>query len=259
MQKKITGTVISNEKIAKDTMEMVLHVPDFEEALFVPGSFAHIKIPEANELLLRRPISIHYYDFAKKELHFAYLVVGKGTKLLSQAMPGQQLDLLAPLGNGFCLNPEQKKVWLVGGGIGIAPLLSLKNVYEDREFTAFLGYKSREYLYKQEAFAEFCREVHLCTDDGSAGEKGFVTQLVAEQMKGQVPDVILACGPMPMLYALKEAVAGQPVKVLASLEEHMGCGVGGCAVCTCKIGKEDEYDYKKVCLDGPVFDLKEVL
>ena len=137
IKKHFTEKVLANELIAQNTYLMRLTCTEDFLRIYRPGQFAHIEIPHAKDLLLRRPISINYVDFEKKEVHLAYNAVGKGTRLLSLVRAGDMLDVLMPLGNGFQLAGDMKRVWLVGGGIGIAPLKSLYCKYPDREYTAF--------------------------------------------------------------------------------------------------------------------------
>ncbi len=252
IKKHFTEQVLANDLIAQNTYLMKLTCTEDFLRLYRPGQFAHIEIPNAKELLLRRPISINYVDFGKKEVHLAYNTVGKGTKLLSLVRAGDTLDVLMPLGNGFQLADNMKKVWLVGGGIGIAPLKSLYCKYPDREYTAFLGYRNREYVYEAHDFELFAK-THITTDDGSYCTRGFCTDVLrAELEESGPPDVILACGPHVFFKSLARAAGDIPTFV--SLEQHMGCGTGGCATCVCKVGGQ----YKKVCLQGPVFDIREV-
>lgn len=149
------------------------------------------------------------------------------------------------------LKDDMKKVWLIGGGIGIAPLKSLSCKYPDREYTAFLGYRSKECVYQIQDFESFAT-THVATDDGTFGVAGFCTNLLADELSKDKPDVILACGPLVFFRTLARVIGDVPAFV--SMEQHMGCGTGGCATCVCKIGGE----YKKVCTQGPVFDIREV-
>lgn len=244
-------TVLSNRPLAEGIYSMELEVPQKIAEAFQPGQFAHVKIPGAGELLLRRPISIHYMENGTMAL--AYHVVGKGTKLLSRVKRGEILDVLAPLGNGFSV-AGKKKIWLIGGGIGIAPLLSLRSLAPETEFCAFLGYRNKGCVYRVKEFEGFNRRVFVATDDGSYGEHCLVTDMLRRELERERPDTILACGPTPMFRSLKKIQQETGVQIQASLEQRMGCGTGGCAVCVCKVAG----NYKKTCLEGPVFPLEEV-
>ncbi len=251
IKKHFTEKVLSNDLIARNTFLLKLTCQDEMLKYYRPGQFAHIEIPHAKELLLRRPISINFVDYEKKEVHLAYNAIGKGTKLLSLVRAGDTLDVLMPMGNGFMLKDDMKKVWLIGGGIGIAPLKSLVCKYPDREYSSFLGYRSKDCVYQVQDFEAFSA-AHVATDDGTFGVGGFCTNLLAEQLEENRPDVILACGPLMFFKSLAKVIGDVPAFV--SMEQHMGCGTGGCATCVCKIGGE----YKKVCTQGPVFDIREV-
>ncbi len=251
IEKHFSVAVKRNVPIAANTYLMVMDCPDGILKLFRPGQFMHIDIPGSGELLLRRPISINRVDAQKKEIAVAYSVMGKGTARLTEAGAGDVLDILAPLGNGFMVKPEMKKIWLVGGGIGCAPLLSLPDKFPDREYKAFLGFRSADCVYQQAEFEAFA-ETHISTDDGSCGFHGFCTQLLQSELEKDTPDVILSCGPAPFFKALSKVVGNVPTQV--SLEQRMGCGTGGCATCSCSVNGE----YKRICVQGPVFGIKEV-
>lgn len=251
IKKDYVEQIISNEQIAANIWLLKLSCDDYVLKLFRPGQFAHIKVPHMDESLLRRPLSITGVDAEKNEVHIAYNPVGKGTRKLTELKSGEMLDVLMPLGNGYKIKPNMKKIWLIGGGVGIAPLKSVFSKFTDREYTAFLGYRSKEYVYFEEEFKKNAR-TYISTDDGTYGEKGFCTDLMKEVLLNETPDVILSCGPLPFFKALKRVSGSAHVQV--SMEQHMGCGTGGCATCTCKIGGE----YKRVCVEGPVFDMGEV-
>lgn len=253
LKKHSCAVVAENNPIAKGIFSMALTVEEGTLDYYRPGQFLHIKIP-GDDLLLRRPISINDYDCANNRIRIAYLVMGEGTKRLSGVRAGEELDILFPLGNGFKLEDSQKKVLLIGGGIGIAPLLSVMTYYPDREYTALLGYRCKDLVYELEEFQERAKKVLVTTDDGTFGQKGFSTDLLEEQMKTELPDVILACGPHCFFQSLKKITSRYTVPTYASLEQRMGCGTGGCSVCVCKIAGEN----RRICMEGPVFDLAEV-
>ncbi|MGI6129753.1 MAG: hypothetical protein ACOYEO_06645, partial [bacterium] len=175
--------------------------------------------------------------------------------------PGEQIEVLGPLGRGFCLK-EGKRIGLVGGGMGIAPLLAVAEqaVQEGREVVAFLGARTGDYLLAQEKF-ERLGQVFVVTDDGSVGEKALVSKPLEEYLENQQLDLLLACGPTPMLKALTGIVEAQGIPTQLSLEQRMGCGVGACLGCAfpVKADTPEGYTYKRVCHDGPVFWAHEVL
>ncbi len=252
-EKHSIARVIENVKIAKDIYQMKLTVSADSFKFLRPGQFLHAKVPGAGDLLLRRPISVNDYSEKEGWVQIAYLVIGGGTRQFSLLREGDTLDILFPLGNSFKLGEDQKKVMLVGGGIGVAPLLTVMRYYPDREYTALLGYRSREYMYQADAFGESA-QVFVTTDNGTYGHQGFATDLVAGRIAENRPDVILACGPTCFFRSLKKEIEGAGIPAYASLEQRMGCGTGGCSVCVCSIGGEN----RRICVEGPVFDLAEV-
>jgi dihydroorotate dehydrogenase electron transfer subunit len=212
-----------------------------------PGQFVHIKCGE--ERLLRRPISICRAD--GDILEFIFEVKGEGTRWLSERNPGDMLDILGPLGNGFTL-PESGNIIAVGGGIGVPPLLFAAKSAENR-VTALLGFRDAEKVMLTQAFKEVCHDVGVITDD-----KGYVTDLLKAALDGGVYETVIACGPHVMLKSVAEICKRHDIPCQVSLEERMGCGVGACLVCACAT-RIDGKDYmSRVCKDGPVFNAGEV-
>jgi dihydroorotate dehydrogenase electron transfer subunit len=251
MKKHFRETVLENKRIALNTWQITLTCDDAAQRLFRPGQFIHIAIPGANEMLLRRPVSINWMDFDRKRVSVVYSPVGRGTRLLTHVPPQTELDVLMPMGNGFMITPEMKKIWLVGGGIGVAPMRSLFAKFPDREYHAFLGFRNVDFVYQEKEFQQYAHTM-VATDDGSYGHAGFCTECLAAELGADRPDVVLSCGPAPFFRALARVVGDVPTQV--SMEQHMGCGTGGCSTCVCGIGGE----YKRVCMQGPVFELREV-
>ena len=258
MLKNITATVQHNEKIAEGIVRIVLHCPDADIAHFVPGQFAHLRVPGHDELLLGRPISVNDADEIAQTVTLICQICGKGTKALSQMQSGTELGAILPIGRGFNLQSAEKTVFLVGGGVGIAPLPTVIKRWPDKSYEAFLGYKSRTVAYGIDDFSA-CEALHIASEDGSIGEKGYVTSLLKKRIAERQPDVVLACGPVPMLCALKKLMEPLDIKCQASLEQRMCCGFGACAACVCAVKTQNGADYKKVCVEGPVFDLDEVM
>ena len=229
------------------------------------GQFVHIKCGE--ERLLRRPISICSWD--KTTLRVVFEVRGEGTEWLSRRKAGDELDVLGPLGHGF--DPTVKKILVVGGGIGVPPMLGVARAAAaaGAEVHAALGFRDQGHRMLTDEFAECCRSMSVISDDGSTGRKGFVTELVEEFLQNTpcvsadcascsgrpVPPVVMACGPKGMLKAVAKVCAAHGVECQVSLEERMGCGVGACLVCACDMADGSR---KHVCKDGPVFNAKEV-
>ena len=169
---------------------------------------------------------------------------------------GKELDILTGLGNGFSTENEAQHPLLVGGGVGVFPLISVVRAYGDsKEISAYIGYRNKDAVCGVDEFAKAGKFVAV-TDDGSYGEKMNSVQAFAKDLKaGNRPDVVLACGPLPMLRALKTLVEEENLPCYVSLEERMGCGIGACLVCVCTLTNGAR---ARVCKDGPVFNAKEV-
>ena len=248
-----TLTVISNTKTAPDITEICFALNRRIKAL--PGQFVHF---EAGGALLRRPISIAGCDRENLALRVIIQNAGRGSAALSSLCPNEKIQALLPLGTPFPMAAILDalsgggSVWLGSGGIGIAPMLFCADVIKKAGFTArsFAGFRDREHIFGTEELG-ICGPVSV-----SAG--GFVTDDLALALGTEKPDMLLACGPTPMLAALQKICAEHGITAYASLEEHMGCGIGACLVCSCKINKPDGFSYKRVCSDGPVFKLSEV-
>ncbi len=218
------------------------------------GQFVHIKCSEA--LFLRRPISIYNVEGAVVTVIFE--VRGKGTKALSEMSAGTLLNVLGPLGIGYSLSEYSgKKVWLIGGGIGIFPLYMAAREYKGNS-KVILGFKSRAFVAADKDFAFTGAETHVVTDDGSYDSKGFVTDKFKELLEGDKPDAVFACGPMAMLKGVYEICKENGIDCEVSLEERMGCGLGACLCCVTPVKVADTTENLTVCKHGPVFKGKEV-
>lgn len=259
MKKSTLCVVNENVKIAENTYRMLISAPDTAR-LAKPGQFVHVKIPNDRSLLLRRPISIsNVFSDGGGIIEIIYRVAGTGTYLLSQVKNSDLVDVLGPLGNGFTKPKYVKRAFAVGGGCGIAPLKLLVKDWDDVRFTSFLGFKSKPYAYDLDQFELLSEHVFVSTDDGSLGQMGLVVDLMSLRLKREMPDLILGCGPTPMLKEIKNTASRHGIPCQISLEERMGCGIGACLVCVCETQKGKSYEYKKVCSDGPVFWSDEVL
>ncbi len=251
------AVILRNAQIAADIYELSVQ---FEGTLppVQPGQFAHVKLPGPTPMLLRRPLGINHVLAELDVLTLVYQLRGQGTRALSALEKGYFLDILAPLGRGFSLPDGAKTAAVVGGGIGAAPLRAVLEAWPQVPMDSFLGFRCGAASYQLSSFARASRELRLCTDDGSLGRQGYVTDLLAEAMEHNAYDVVFACGPTPMLKALQRLMRGRGIPVQVSLEERMGCGIGGCLVCNCKVKYGEDWRYRRVCADGPVFDLMEV-
>lgn len=249
---KETATVLSQECIADQIYSLWIQT-DKISSQAKPGQFISVYSKDGARLL-PRPISI--CEIGEGKLHIVYRVVGKGTKEFSTYKAGDGIDILGPLGNGFPLD-DTRKAFLIGGGIGIPPMLELAKQLKC-EKQVVLGYRNDE-LFLKEEFEKAGAKVYIATEDGSVGTKGNV--LDAIKAEGLDADVLYACGPTPMLRALKEYANENNIQAWISMEERMACGIGACLACVCKSTNVDDHSHvknKRVCKEGPVFDAKEV-
>ena len=246
----IEGMILSNTPIAKDVYRMVVKVDEIAQDAKC-GQFVNI-YPKQKHTLLPRPISI--CEIGKDTLTLVYSVVGEGTKEFSMYHVGERVHLSSALGNGFKPMTAKCSI-LVGGGIGVPPLVALAKELEGEKI-AVLGFREAPFLIeKLEALGV---KVYVATDNGAYGFKGNVVELLeAEGISG---DYYYSCGPKPMLRALASYCEKKNVPLQVSLEERMGCGYGACVGCVCKTKANNEsgFVHKKVCKDGPVFLASEV-
>lgn len=251
---KMTAKVVSQQALTDDIFSMWIQADEIAGAA-VPGQFISAYTKDAGKLL-PRPISLCQVDKEKGQLRIVYRVVGAGTSQFSAYQAGDDIEIMGPLGNGFPLERAAgKKVFLIGGGIGIPPMLELARQL-DCEKQAVLGY--RDVLFLNDEFEKFS-DVYVATEDGSAGTKGNVLDAIREN--GLKADVIFACGPTPMLRALKAYAEEHEIECWLSLEEKMACGIGACLACVCQSKEVDEHSHvhnKRICKDGPVFLAQEV-
>ncbi|UJL47875.1 dihydroorotate dehydrogenase electron transfer subunit [Virgibacillus sp. NKC19-16] len=239
----------SSKSIALDTVEMVLK-NNYISQTAVPGQFLHVFVEGHT---LRRPLSIADVDREKETVTILFKKTGSGTKQLATCQEGMTLDVLGPNGNGFNMdNKEGSSILLIGGGIGVPPLYYLGKtlVGQNMKVISILGFQSAESVFYVEKFQSL-GETWMVTNDGSYGEKGFVTDVFD---KIEAFDRYYSCGPIPMLQAITKKLEHKQGYI--SLEERMGCGVGACLACV--IPKANNRGYKKICKDGPVFHAKEV-
>ena len=233
----------------------------------VPGQFVEVRVDGSNSTFLRRPISINVVDREQNELWLMVAMVGDGTRKLGELKPGDKLNCLLPLGNGFLLTSDGiagntsagVSPLLVGGGVGVAPLLYLGAEMKKIgvEPTFLLGGRTKNDLLELDLFKRYGR-VCVTTEDGSMGEKGFVTN---HSVLNEKFDHIATCGPTPMMKAVARYAKQQDIYCEASLENMMACGLGACLCCVEKVKKDgtEEATNLCVCKDGPVFDIKKLL
>ena len=245
MYKKGIYKILTNEPLTDAVWRMTL--AGDTQWISAPGQFVNIALEGK---YLRRPISICDYDDCSIAL--IYKVVGGGTEQMSRMLPGETLDLLTGLGNGFSTKNDARRPLLVGGGVGVPPLYNLAKrlLAEGKPVQVVLGFNTASEVFYEEEFRALGCDVHLATADGSAGVRGFVTTAIAECRPEF--DYFYACGPLPMLRALCDAV---PQDGQLSFEERMGCGFGACMGCSCKT----KYGNKRICKEGPVLTKGEVI
>ncbi|MCI8830057.1 MAG: dihydroorotate dehydrogenase electron transfer subunit [Lachnospiraceae bacterium] len=254
-QVKGTAAVAGQEKLAEGVYSMWIDTEPVA-AQAKAGQFVSLYSGDGARLL-PRPISICETDKEKGRIRLVYRVAGAGTEEFSRYQEGDTVDILGPLGNGFPLEGMAgKKAFLIGGGIGIPPMLQLAKEL-DCENQAVLGYRDGE-LFLKEEFESYA-SVYVATEDGSAGTKGNVIDAIREN--GLKADVIFACGPTPMLRAIKAYALERGIPCYLSLEEKMACGIGACLACVCQSKEVDPHSNvhnKRICKDGPVFKAEEV-
>ncbi|MED3552253.1 dihydroorotate dehydrogenase electron transfer subunit [Cytobacillus praedii] len=258
MIKKELCQIVSQAEIAEHIFKLTLQ-GELVREMNEPGQFVHLKVSDYAEPLLRRPISISDINKDENQFTMIYRAEGRGTALLSERKPGDFVDVLGPLGNGFPIEAAStgETALLVGGGIGVPPLyeLSKRLVKRGVKVIHVLGFQSENVLFYDEDFTKL-GETYVATVDGSYGTKGFVTNIIEDRKL--TFDVLYSCGPTPMLKALENNYKDK--KVYLSLEERMGCGIGACFACVCHTADDPSgHTYKKVCSDGPVFKAGEVL
>lgn len=252
-KEKKTVSVVSQEYLSQDVCSMWLQAGDM--ALEAgPGQFLSVYCRDGSRLL-PRPVSICEIDKNLGRIRIVYRTVGSGTREMALWKEGDLVEILGPLGNGFPDVSEDRTAFLIGGGIGIPPMLELARSLKCRK-KVILGY--RDELFLNEEFEPY-GDVFIATEDGSRGTRGNVLDAVREHgLKG---DVIMACGPAPMLKALKAYAAEQGMECYLSMEERMACGVGACLACVCRTKEVDSHSNvhnRRICKDGPVFRAEEV-
>ncbi len=278
-----TSMVVENVRLARDTYRLRLASPDLAERIR-PGQFLMLRLPDRNDPLLGRAFALYdtVLDHAGQPVavDLAYLVVGKMTGLMAKLSPGDPVDVWGPLGNGFPAYTGVEHLTLVAGGIGQTPFPALlkrvlgKQGYagqpvgrEVERVSFYWGVRTADYFGGLEAFEGAA--VSLSTDDGSRGFKGFVTQLVERDLRlnpgrqpiaeSRKPLHLVGCGPEPMMHALSEVASRCRASCDVSLETPMACGIGVCFSCVTRVRLDRQWDYRRVCVEGPVFDAARIV
>ncbi len=287
------GEITKNIEVAQETYLMKLVLNSAVQNRICPGQFLHLQLNNINyygaqannstditsptasptymltDPFLRRPFSIHDVEKLNSELAILYKIVGKGTFLLSKRQPGERLKVLAPLGRGFTL-AEEKKVLLISGGMGIAPMYFLMKELMKRQckVTVLAGFNNKKQSEAISLLENLGCDVQVCTEDGSIGHHGLVIDLFEKHInsQGKNIDFIYTCGPEKMMAKIASRANNRKIPVELSLEKQMACGIGACKGCTCvssaksSENRSSEYgDFKYTCIDGPVFNGKEVV
>lgn len=246
----VSEVIVPHEKYVLLKMTSNQQLPEMH-----PGQFAELKVPGAEHTFLRRPISINYVDYQLNEVWFLVAKVGEGTRTLAKLSIGDTVNVVLPLGNGFTIPVNKKtRVLLVGGGVGTAPLLYFGKCLSEQgiEPSFLLGARSAADLLQLNLFAQY-GPVYTTTEDGSYGEKGFVTQ--HSLLQNERFDQISVCGPKPMMISVAKYAKEKNIMCEVSLENKMACGVGACLCCV----EGTQQGHKCVCTDGPVFNINELL
>lgn len=268
--------VEENVRLASDTYRVRFNCPDIARRI-VPGQFLMLRLSDVNDPLIGRPLALYDTVLSDSQepvgIDVVYLVKGKFTKRLAECLPGQSLEAWGPLGNGFPANPVDHLV-MVAGGIGQTPFLALGQEYLGRrrygdpprdvaasaKVTLCYGARTADLLAGVEDFRRIGLDVRVCTEDGSCGHHGMVTDLLEQVLaESDTPRRIVCCGPEPMMKAVATiaAACGTPCDV--SLETPMACGIGICFTCVAKIkDASGDWDYRRTCVEGPVFDATKI-
>jgi dihydroorotate dehydrogenase electron transfer subunit len=259
--------VLGNVLLARDTYRIRLAAPDLASRIR-PGQFLMLRLPDHSDPLLGRPFALYdtVLDAAGRPtaVDVVYLIVGKVTELMAQLRPGDRVEMWGPLGNGFIDLGDLEHVGLVAGGIGQTPFLAyVRELLGSRGYggqparrraqrvSLFYGVRSKDLAAGVEDFANAGAAVHLASDDGTLGHHAYVTDLLRLHSP---PQRLAGCGPEPMLRALAKLADEWKVPCQVSLETPMACGIGICFSCVTAVKVGDGWDYKRVCVDGPVFD-----
>lgn len=225
-----------------------------------PGQFVMLSVGDGPTPLLRRPFSIHRLVSERAgdvTMALLYKIVGEGTSMMARLPVGAAVDILGPLGRGFTLDEDYRRIYLAAGGIGAAPMVflleTLRQQHRQGEYHVFLGGRTRDDLLCRERFEDLAHKVHCTTDDGSEGAQCFLTSPLENETRRRPPDVIMACGPMDMLACVAGIAAQSKIPCQLSIESVMACGMGACLGCAVRAA-DDTGGYLHVCKDGPVFD-----
>ena len=250
----VEAQVVGNAEIGIQVKELVLYAPEIAVSA-VPGQFLHVRVASATyHPLLRRPLSISNVDAKAGTVSTIYRIVGHGTACLATLNKNDHVDCMGPLGNGFTL--QGQRPLLIGGGMGLAPLVFLAGALCPRPTEVVMGGRTEEDMFWAPMFNQMCSNLHVTTDDGTLGSRGVTLDLLPDLLQTGKFDMIYTCGPHVMMGGVAKLARQYNIPCQVSLEEYMACGVGGCLSCTCAT---NDGSRKKVCTDGPVFWAEEVV
>ena len=262
MPVKELAKLIKKEQLKSDIFKFKMEAPEIVKTA-KQGQFVEIRVTDGTAPFLRRPISIHNMDREKGILEFIFQVKHEGTIKLSKKEEGEKIDLLGPLGHGTFEFKDYKNIGILGGGIGVFPLYELaKNANKENiNVNTYLGFRSKDFVILENEFNDVSDKLVLTTDDGTYAKSGFAINFLKEDIEAGKVDCIYACGPLPMLKAVRTLAIEKNIPCQISLEERMGCGLGACLGCAVRTSDsaEEEPKYKHVCKAGPVFEAKEVI
>jgi len=249
--------ILENIRINDEINSIIVEKPSLKEKI-KPGCFFNIK-SESDYPLLRRPISVGLVN--EDNIIFFIRRHGQGTRIFCEKKKGDYLEIMGPLGNGFDLKKTYKSILLVGGGIGVAPLLELARHYslvEDVKVKGILGFKEEAFLIDE--YKKYIEDLVIVSEDKDCYDyKGLITTPLIDEINSNRYDVIYTCGPKPMLKAVAKTGNDLGIDVQLLMEERMACGIGACLVCACKVKRDDDWTFLRTCKEGPVFFSREVI
>ena len=249
---KLDCKILKKEEISDGIFKFTLEADELAKSAKA-GNFIEIQVSSTGEPFLRRPISI--YNIDGRNIEIIFQVKGRGTELLSEKKVGDKINVLGPLGKGCFTIKDYQKAYIIGGGIGTYPLYELAKELKSAnvDTTMYMGFRNKALVTLENEFESVCNKTVITTDDGSYKHKGFALDVLIVDCKIEKPDIIFACGPLPMLKAVQKFANEENIECEMSLEERMGCGIGACLGCAVKVISEGETKYGHVCKDGPVF------
>ena len=260
-KQQLNCKILANTEIIKDNFSMQIEWPNADQD-FLPGQFVEVEITKNLDPLIRRPFSI--FDTDENSFKIAYKKLGKGTQTLSSHKAGEMINIIGPIGNFYPTHKikDDQKVVIVGGGTGIASVHYLAKFLEKKniKYTLLIGFRTCADVFCDPELKDLTGDIIITTNDGSVGEKGFVTDHF--NFQNLENSIFFICGPAPMTRAWQDKINAtniQNYEIFASLEEYMGCGLGLCNGCVVKLKKEDGFEFKRVCKNGPIFNLKDIL